>query len=255
MASYTESIHNVSVLYLKLHQMENEMEDTFEKRVHKYRRAVDKHNHSILTNPYYDSGFDVFQPGNMVEERYTMNGKEPIQIPFILKPERTYKIPLGVSGAMYKFNAVNKNALQEDTNRYLFSLIEHHQTSRFMTSILSGHIKPEPYFLFPRSSIYKKAFRLANSAGIIDTGYRGLLGAVIDCHKTHLAEKYETYDSCDIQKNSVDLLERIEATNSVVPLERYFQICKPNLGKFMVVLVDELPSTERGEGGFGSTGK
>ena len=49
--------------------------------------------------------------------------------------------------------------------------------------------------------------------------------------------------------------ESIEATNSVVPLERYFQICKPNLGKFMVILVNELPSTERGEGGFGSTGK
>ena len=62
--------------------------------VHKYRRAVDKHNHSILTNPYYDSGFDVFQPGSMIEERYTMNGKEPIQIPFILKPELHYKIPL-----------------------------------------------------------------------------------------------------------------------------------------------------------------
>ena len=65
---------------------------------------------------------------------------------------------------MYKFDAVNKNTLQEDTNRYLFSLIEHHQSSRFMSSIC-GHIKPEPYFLFQEAA-FTKAFRQQIQQGL-----------------------------------------------------------------------------------------
>jgi dUTPase len=39
--------------------------------------------------------------------------------------------------------------------------------------------------------------------------------------------------------------------------ERLVQICAPDLRPFLVKLVDEnfLSNTERGEGGFGSTGK
>jgi dUTPase len=37
-----------------------------------------------------------------------------------------------------------------------------------------------PYFIFPRSSIWKKPLRLANSTGIIDSGYRGEIGVALD---------------------------------------------------------------------------
>jgi dUTPase len=91
-----------------------------------------------------------------------------------------------------------------------------------------------PSLLVPRSSISSTPFRLANSIGVIDMGYRGEV------------------------KAKVDVLDVIN--NFVVTREsRLFQICQ---GNFMpwdtVVIVDnenELPKApdNRGEGGFGST--
>ena len=67
-----------------------------------------------------------------------------------------------------------------------------------MTKIITlenGNIlkTPSPYYLFPRSSIYKTRYRLANSVGIIDCGYRGNLMAAMDCHRDNigLPEKKE----------------------------------------------------------------
>jgi dUTP pyrophosphatase len=90
--------------------------------------------------------------------------------------------------------------------------------------------KPCAYYMYPRSSISKTGLRLANSVGIIDSGYRGELIAMVD-------NVYE----------------------SVWPVDagmRLFQICTPDLSPFSrVELVDELDATARGAGGFGSTGK
>ena len=89
---------------------------------------------------------------------------------------------------------------------------------------------PCPYYLYPRSSIGKTGLRLANSVGIIDSGYRGELTVFVD----------NVYDS-DFQ---------IETG------VRLFQICTPDLSPLSSVeLVDELDETSRGAGGFGSTGK
>ena len=88
---------------------------------------------------------------------------------------------------------------------------------------------PSAFYMYPRSSISKTPFRLANNVGIIDSGYRGNLGAYFDC----ISNKTE-----QIAKGS-----------------RLLQICSPNLRPFRVVLVDNLSKTVRGTGGFGSTGK
>jgi dUTPase len=90
------------------------------------------------------------------------------------------------------------------------------------------------YYIYPRSSISKTSFRLANGTGIIDSGYRGnLIGMfdVIDC-------------DCDCD-GKIDKYDRL------------VQICAPNLCPIFVELVtlEELGETSRGEGGFGSTGK
>jgi len=87
---------------------------------------------------------------------------------------------------------------------------------------------PCAYTLNVRSSIYKTKFRLANNVGIIDSGYRGNLMAAVDC-----------WDS----------------TQTMEKLNRYFQICMPTLEPFIIELVETLDTTERGEGGHGSTGK
>lgn len=84
------------------------------------------------------------------------------------------------------------------------------------------------YYLYPRSSISKTPLRLANSVGIIDAGYRGNLMAVVD----NISD--EAYH---IQKG-----------------QRLFQICGPCLEPIHLKLVEELSDSERGNGGFGSTG-
>lgn len=91
-----------------------------------------------------------------------------------------------------------------------------------------------PYYLYPRSSISKTPLRMANCVGIIDSGYRGNLIAKVD----HIKQDEESQDY-------------------VVPAgSRLVQVCSHNLLPFnSVQLVDELDVTERGEGGFGSTGR
>ena len=85
------------------------------------------------------------------------------------------------------------------------------------------------YFMFPRSSISKTPLRLANSVGIIDFGYRGNLIAVVD----NLSDEDYTIE-CGT---------------------RLFQVCSPDLSPITFELIeDELSKSERGEGGFGSTG-
>lgn len=86
------------------------------------------------------------------------------------------------------------------------------------------------YFMYPRSSLSKTPLMLANHTGIIDSGYRGfLMGAFRNLY---------------------------DAPYTVEKHTRLLQICHPSLSPFRVVLVDEeeLSTTERGEGGFGSTG-
>ena len=85
---------------------------------------------------------------------------------------------------------------------------------------------PIAYYLYARSSIVKTGFRLANSVGIIDSGYRGNLMAYFDV----------------IKNDRVDVYQRL------------VQICAPDLKPFKVEIVDSLDETERGQGGFGSTG-
>lgn len=85
------------------------------------------------------------------------------------------------------------------------------------------------YMLVPRSSIVKTPYRMSNSIGIIDSGYRGNIMAFVDV----IGE-----DPVDEPKVG----------------ERLFQIVLPTLEKFNYEIVSELSQTERGEGGFGSTG-
>jgi dUTP pyrophosphatase len=84
------------------------------------------------------------------------------------------------------------------------------------------------YYLYPRSSISKTPLMMANSVGIIDHSYRGNI----------MAKVYNTSD-IPFQINRG---------------ERLFQICMPTLQPFDVSFVNALDSTERGSGGFGSTG-
>jgi len=103
------------------------------------------------------------------------------------------------------------------------------------TATLDFKIKCSPqfpkvsgYYLYPRSSISKTPLMMANSVGIIDYGYRGNI----------MAKVFNTSSSAYEVKRG----------------ERLFQLCLASLEPFKVEFVASLDVTERGEGGFGSTG-
>jgi dUTP pyrophosphatase len=107
------------------------------------------------------------------------------------------------------------------------------------TKLLPLGIKCSPqfnagYFLCPRSSIFKTPIRMANSIGIIDMTYRGEIKAPVDFN-SHLCNT----DSYIIKKGT-----------------KLFQLCKATLEPIMYNKIDEseLSITNRGIGGFGSTG-
>ena len=83
--------------------------------------------------------------------------------------------------------------------------------------------------LMPRSSIAKTPLRLSNSIGLIDAGYRGEIIAAVDNIK--------------------------EQPHKISVGERLFQLVAMNGSKINFKLVSELTETDRGTGGFGSTGK
>lgn len=91
---------------------------------------------------------------------------------------------------------------------------------------------PEGYFaLFvPRSSIYKKSLTLTNCSGVIDSNYRG------------------------------EIMGKFRTTTDVVPSvykigERFAQLLILPVPDVEFQEVDVLSETDRGEGGYGSTGE
>lgn len=160
------------------------------------REKAYDNNTKLPTNPYPDAGFDLFTP------------KE-----FIIPPSTSNKINLEVKCAMFHHYYPPLSSTSSNTNPQIIS-------------------EPVSYYLYPRSSTGSKtALRLANSVGIIDSGYRGNIIAVFD--------------------NIGKVPEQV-AVNS-----RLVQLCSPTLQPFMVNVVDtedELGTSARGANGFGSTG-
>jgi dUTP pyrophosphatase len=114
-----------------------------------------------------------------------------------------------------------------------------HETSSWNGEYSKYEVQNTGYYVYPRSSISKTPLMLANQTGIIDSGYRGNLITAV---------RYLNATPVD-HHNNPDIYELVEHT-------RLFQICHPQLLPIYVVLVDEneLSTTVRGSGGFGSTG-
>ncbi|WP_167956616.1 dUTP diphosphatase [Anaerosporobacter faecicola] len=104
-----------------------------------------------------------------------------------------------------------------------------HETMKISTGISMA--VPKGYFggIFARSGIsVKKGLRPANCTGVIDSDYRGEL--IVALH------------------NDTNMVQTIE------PQERVAQLIVIPYLAFEIEEVQELDVTERGEGGFGSTG-
>ena len=97
---------------------------------------------------------------------------------------------------------------------------------------------------FPRSSISKYNLTLANCIGLIDADYRG---------EVLLRFKYQ-WQPEDYKIRTDNLLEgRVNFTKLYNKGDKVCQLKVTKLENVEFVLVDELDSTTRGEGGFGST--
>ena len=177
--------------------------DIFLKKM--YEEAVEKHNENMATNDYPDSGFDIFNP---------------VQIDCVSKSVN--KINFGVR---CQANMVYSNTPSHSGNF----------TSQNYFSHNTG------FYMYPRSSISKTPLRLANSVGIIDSGYRGSLIGAFDCFQQDFGKESEPWDS----------------EYTVKKYDRLVQICAPTLVPIYVVIMNDMDATNtsRGDGGFGSTGK
>ena len=161
-----------------------------------YTDFARKHNSVVVDGGLFDAGIDLFCP-----EKLIMAGRQ------------TGKVDHCVKAAMEFVDDIDKNK-NKDKDKH------------------SGI--PVGYYLYPRSSTGTKTpLRMANSVGIIDSGYRGHIIAAFD--------------------NWQDVSFTIE------PYQRLAQLCPPNLTYPVYVRLvekeEDLGVTVRGGGGFGSTGK
>lgn len=160
---------------------------------------ADQHNNPDFYKELYQAKIEDMKSTNTFSDPHQDSGFDmfcprKVECP----PHSTTKIKMGISFALYN------------------------ETSKGQ--------QPAPYYMYPRSSISKTPLRLANSVGIIDSGYRGQLMAVVDniSDKPYVVEEGQ----------------------------RLFQVCSGNLTPFSnVKIAEQLTTTERGAGGFGSTGQ
>jgi len=210
-----------------------------------YEKRVVAHNTRLNDSTHPDSGFDILQPCERILCR---------------ENELNNKLPLGLMAATYDI----------ESN------------------------KPLAYYLFPRSSISRSCMRMSNSVGIIDSGYRGELIAAVDLvgagrraidvengadadagRRAHVENgadadagrraHVENGAGAVLARNNTEFADskdiengNIEAGVHIHVKDRYFQICMGDLRPFYVELVDKLEDlgiTQRGAGGFGSTGR
>jgi len=101
---------------------------------------------------------------------------------------------------------------------------------------------PEGYvgLLFPRSSCYKKRISLSNSVGVIDSGYRGEI--TFKYRTNYMRWKIDKEFNMDTSKYEYEIGDRIGQL-IIIPYP-----------KIELVEVDELSDSERGIGGYGSSG-
>lgn len=123
------------------------------------------------------------------------------------------------------------------------------------TAIPEGHVG----LLFPRSSNSKKDLLLANSVGILDSSYRGdikfrfkrILMPIIQDEITTSSINDVSTSACDTKKTP-RLIYRDDYIYQVG--DRIGQLIIMPYPEIQFTEVDELDQTDRGKGGFGSSG-
>jgi dUTPase len=256
-------------IYLSKHNDDEEW-------VSRYKQKVKDHNQKITDSAWGslfptaatpDSGFDLFMPhdgeeydnANILHEKVRKNDQP---LPLHVGVDGARALNLGVRCCMRvapltpttttsttTTTSASDDATATASDDATSQPVSISTTTTFIpnnyaTDLPSTTTTPCGFYLYPRSSISKTRMRLANSVGIIDAGYRGDLIAAVDT--------IGLFGSADIWHIWKETLSPIKK------YDRYFQVCAPDLSPFLVHIVetegDLSPPTDRGHGGFGSTG-
>jgi hypothetical protein len=208
---FINTVNNLLNTYEKVMVLNVFVDSNDDNLKHTYINAANSHNNKVIhLQEHIDAGFDLFAPGNQ-GEAFNHYG---IEIPFF-GPGREDRNPVNKLDFMVSCSA------------------------QMVTD--GGKCFNTGYYMYPRSSLSKTQLRLANSVGIIDSGYRGHLTGMFDV---------VNIDS-NIHNSEADFWGR--------KFDRYVQICAPGLVPILVQIVDSMEElggeTVRGGGGFGSTGR
>ena len=211
------------------------LDDSSEDLKDKYKDAIARHNSMAETSNHPDSGFDLYTPLSEIEKlnegiraihdetlfRESSSGlcdSRPMESRVVHNNGPVHNPPMTYKGSMKVKTA-------------MYKISDDGEGGTVMT--------PVGFYLYPRSSISNTSVRLANNVGIIDSGYRGCLAGMFDV-VSRVTSGFE-------QGGFLRLLS----------YHRLLQICSPTLEPFTVEMVfaeSELGTTNRGIGGFGSTG-
>jgi dUTPase len=235
-----------------------------EEWVRRYKQKVQTHNQKITDSDTPDSGFDLFMPhngdeydnSNLLREKVSKNDPPA---PLHVGVDGARSLNLGVRCCMRvapptptattTTTTIPAAATTDNTPVSVSTtttFVPNNYATDTPTDTDTAHSPATPcgFYLYPRSSISKTRMRLANSVGIIDAGYRGDLIAAVDT-----IGLFGSTDIWHIWKETLSPIKKYD---------RYFQVCAPDLSPFLVHIVDTeqdlSPPTERGDGGFGSTG-
>lgn len=202
-----------------------------------YNNAAKKNNYKLINLnlnsnnlDFIDAGFDLYAPNNEGNELRTQGNDLYFYGPNYENKNPVNKLDFKIkcSAKMLKLVHIDKNETNDKTKI--------NNTKINYMSFNTG------FYMYPRSSLSKTQLRLANSVGIIDAGYRGNLMAMFDVVNINFENR---------QQSNADYIGKA--------YERYIQICAPGLVPIIVKIVNSIEelgsTTQRGDGGFGSTGK
>jgi len=265
-------------IYISKNQDDEEWVHRYKQKVRTHNEKI--HDAAAASAATPDSGFDLFMPNDGVEYGYGVDNlisRQFISNPGITSSENVdgaRSLNLGVRCCMRVSSNPSTTATAATTTTTT-TTFGHPQYS-LATAATAATASPQPvsistttstpsssssslvtdlpsvpppapacgFYLYPRSSISKTRMRLANSVGIIDSGYRGDLIAAVDT-----IGLFGSTDIWHIWKETLSPIKKYD---------RYFQVCAPDLSPFLVHIVgteEELGApTTRGTGGFGSTG-
>lgn len=124
---------------------------------------------------------------------------------------------------------------------------------------------PEGYvgLIFPRSSICKKDLSLTNAVGVLDSGFRGEVTAKFKPTACFCDFEYDTEENgIGSVRENYDFVCLSGENRKDAPTPLLYE-CGERIAQMIILPypqiefeeVEELSETERGEGGYGSTGK